>query len=247
MFEEAKYIKCSFSIIFERQPDIRRHANDFEDMLKGRYFQPQIVPVPDDLDSEVPRMIFGSEHGYSQIIVSQVNLTLNVTFSPDWQVDIKKGKNYLKERVPILFELLALLKDSRPHFCGLTTRVNLPAKTDDSIVLSHLSHKFLKNENRNNVYDVFFKTTCIIDDKFFCNNQIQNYRLWNIPEQQEIKRLSRSKAIERGIQIVEDFNDRYIFNEQNDYVSTPDIANTIIEKGFIEIEKIIHIVKGENS
>ena len=54
MFENAKYIKNSFNIFFSRQPEIRRRANDFEDKLKGRYFQPHIVPVPDDLDPEVP-------------------------------------------------------------------------------------------------------------------------------------------------------------------------------------------------
>jgi len=82
MFDKAKYIQNGFNISFSRQPEIRRRANDFEDRLKGLYFQPHIVPVPDDLDPEVPRMLFGSEHGFSQIIVSQISLVLNVTYSP---------------------------------------------------------------------------------------------------------------------------------------------------------------------
>lgn len=246
MFDVAKYIKNSFSIIFKRQSDIRRHANDFEDRLKGRYFQPQIIPVPDDLDSEMPRMIFGSEHGYSQIIVSQVNLTLNVLFSHDWQVDIEKGKKYLKERVPILFELLDLLEDSRPHFCGLTTRVNLSTRADDLTIISHFSKKFLRSENNSNLHDVLFKTTGIVDNKFFNNTQVMNYRSWK-SGQQEIAPLSKSKVAERGIQIVEDFNDRYAFNEQDGYVSNLDVANIIIEKGLAETEKIIQKVEGENS
>lgn len=89
MFESIKYIQSSFSVSFSRQLQIRRSANTFEDFLKshfsGHYGQPQVISVPDELDSEIPRIIFGSRHGFSQVIVSQINMTLNVTYSPDWQ------------------------------------------------------------------------------------------------------------------------------------------------------------------
>ena len=52
MFEQTKFVNNSFSLVFPRQPQIRRMANEFEDRLKERYFQPQIISVPDDLDPE---------------------------------------------------------------------------------------------------------------------------------------------------------------------------------------------------
>lgn len=74
MFETPKFITNNFSVVFKREPTIRRMANDFEDRLKGYYFQPQIVPVPDEIEPAMPRIIFGSEHGYSQIIFSQISV-----------------------------------------------------------------------------------------------------------------------------------------------------------------------------
>lgn len=247
MFKQLKYIRNSFNIVFARQKEIRRRDHEFENKLRGLYFQPHIIPIPDDLDPEMPRIIFGSEHGFSQIIISQVNLVLNVLYSPDWQNDIEKGKKYLIERTPKLFELLELLENPKPHFCGLTTLAYLPVTEDDLAILSYISSKFLKPENSADVHDLLFKTTFIVDNKFFSNIEVQNYRSWKRVEQEGIPPLSRKEATERGVQIVGDFNDRYAFNEEKGYTSSPDIANIIIEKGFDEIKKMIMKIRGDNS
>lgn len=127
MFGATRYIQNSFSVSFSRYPEIRRRSNEFEDLLKtnfqNHYGQPQVISVPDELDPEVPRLVFGSRHGYSQIIISQIGMTLNVTYSPEWQQDISKGKKYLKERSSALYLLLKILEDSQIFFSGLITRV----------------------------------------------------------------------------------------------------------------------------
>jgi len=239
MFEKPKYIQNSFNIFFSRQPEIRRRANEFEDKLKGLYFQPHIVPVPDDLDPEVPRMLFGSEHGFSQIVVSQVTLVLNVIYSPDWQIDISKGRQYLFERVPILFELLDILEGEKPYFCGLSTRVHLSRKSDDKEIIEHLEKLLLKN-SMNSIYDFQLKIANVLSKRFFSNITLQNYRSWKLEgPRQEITRLSQNDASDRGIEISGDFNDRYAFNENNDYFTSRENAEAIIEGGLNEIKKII--------
>ena len=247
MFEKPKYIQNSFNIFFSRQPDIRRSANDFEDKLKGRYFQPHIVPVPDDLDPEVPRMIFGSEHGFSQVIVSQVTLVLNMTYSPDWQIDISRGRQYLFERVPILFELLDILKGERPYFCGLSTRVRLSTKAEDKEIIGHLEKLLLRN-SVNSIYDFQLKIADVQSQRFFSNITLQNYRSWKLEGlQQGIIRLSKNEASDRGIEILGDFNDRYAFNENNDYFTSRENAEAIIEGGLNEIKKTIIRVEESSS
>jgi len=247
MFEKAKYIQNSFNIFFSRQPEIRRRANDFEDKLKGRYFQPHIVPVPDDLDPEVPRMLFGSEHGFSQIIVSQVTLVLNVTYSPDWQIDISKGRQYLFERVPILFELLDILKGEKPHFCGLSTRVHLSTKTEDKEIIEHLEKLFLKN-SMNSIYDVQLKITNVLSQRFFSNITVQNYRSWKLEgPRQGVLRFPQNEVSDHGIEISGDFNDRYAFNEKNEYYTSRENAEAIIEGALNEIKKIIIQVEESSS
>lgn len=244
MFERPHYISNSFALIFPRQPTIRRRANDFEDRLKGMYVQPQIVPVPDELDPQIPRIIFGSEHGYSHIAISQIDFRLNVTYSSDWQIDIPKGRSYLKERVSILFELLDLIEGLVPCYSGLTTVVTLPSKADDGTIIRHLIDRLIAQSFSDDTHDIYLKVTTVLSDHFFSNVTMLNYHSWNIEEAvHAIARLPRKHASERGIQIIGDFNDRYAFNEKSDYKTTREMAHVIIEKGLDEMGNAIDTIQ----
>jgi len=245
VFNLPRFISNSFSIVFPRQSTIRRKAVDFEDKLKGQYFQPQIISIPDELDPEVPRIIFGSEHGYSQILISQVSIILNVNYSPDFQADIEKGKKYLNERVSTLFDLLELFSDVHPHFCGLATKVRLLCTGDDEAILKHVAKYFLKDEDVSGLYDLQVKRAMIESDRFFSNMTISNYRAWKMDgNPQDILSLPANLASEKGIEILGDFNDRHSFNESKDYHSSRQNAYAIIEGGLNEIVKTVTLVRG---
>jgi hypothetical protein len=245
MFKSPKYKTNSFNIVFPRHTTIRRKAAEFEDKLKGFYFQPQVVPVPDELDPEIPRIIFGSEHGYSQIIISQVSIVLNVFYSEEWQSDIAKGNNYLDERVAVIFGLLDLLEGTLPYFCGLSSKVQIASDSSDKDIISHLARIFLKNEDISDIYDLQIKHAKVEANQFFSNITLCNYRTWKIGDgQQDILRLPNGQAFEKGIEIIGDFNDRYIFNENNEYRSNIEVAHTIIEKGLKELNGFISHVGG---
>ena len=247
MFKEPRYIQNSFNVVFHRQPTIRRKANEFEDKLKGFYFQPQIFPIPDELDPEIPRIIFGSEHGYSQIIISQVSFVLNVIYSPDWQTDISKGREYLNERVSTLFDLLNLLEGTSAYFCGLSTKVRIASPATDIAILELIARGFFKNQDVQGIHDLQFKRTTIESGRFFSNITVNNYREWNIEgREQGIINLPTKEASERGIEIVGDFNDRCKFNEDKEYRSAIEVACIIIDVGLSEIGKFAGIIGGLN-
>jgi hypothetical protein len=250
MFEAISYTQNSFSIAFPRYPLIRRQANEFEDLLKGRfaghYGQPQVISVPDDLDPEVPRMIFGSKHGFSQIVISQVNMTLNISYSPGWQASIDKGRDYLKERTSALYLLLSALDDTPVYFTGLTTRATLPANVpDDGDLLAAFRQRVAQLRlSTENVHDINLKVTTVVGDRFFSNISIRNYRAWKLDGQAlGVPRLSRSSAEERGLEIVGDFNDRYSYNEGKDYVSTEKVAHEVIDRGLEQIQTIHQTIR----
>ncbi len=251
MFQEPKFLQNSFVINFSRCMTIRRLANDFEDALKeklpGHYSQPQVIPIPDELDPEVPRLIFTSTHGYSQIIISQISLIFNVVYSPDWQVDISKGERYLLERSKILFDLVNIIPDVQIYFCGLTTRARIPSQVEDEKLLDFLREKFLKTSTiTKEAYDIQIKITKVIEKEFFSNIVIQNYRTWKIGEPlKELQRFSLNSASERGIEIIGDFNDRYAFNEKDSYYSQKEISEEIIQKGIEIVKETIHHIMEE--
>ncbi len=252
MFNHVKYIQNSFSIAFPRQIDIRRRANDFEDKLGENpdltYGQPQVIPIPDELDPEMPRLIFSSKHGSSQIIISQINLILNVNYSPDWQVDIARGKKYLLKRMGMLFQLLSVIKDIKFYFSGLSTRVMLPTEETDHNIIKNIASKYIKNCCLESIHEINIKLTSVVNSNYFSNIVIQNYRTWIFGEpQQNIVRLPNNMVNERGIQISGDMNDRYAFNERNDYYSNEEAAKEIFNHAFREIDAVIDFLKEASS
>lgn len=247
MFSQARYEESSFNIFFARQPQIRRLAFKFEDALKGYYQSPQLIPVPDDLDPEIPRMIFTSDHGFSQIIISQVNLTMKVTYSSDWKVDVSRCKEYLLKRVQLVFDLIKNIGEVKPCFCGLSTRVDVQSSLSNEEILNHLAEVFSRPHEFKNKHDFQVKLTSVVSGDFFSNITVLNYRIWKNGSQQDIvPRLSSGNAAERGIRILGDFNDRRAYNENENYFTGPDKVTTIIDLGIAELQKVLEKVKVVN-
>ncbi len=234
VFEQPKYTQGGFSIIFPRKPDIRRLANTLEDVLKGQYHQPTILGVPDDLEPEIPRLIFGSTHGYSQLAISQVALALNVNFSPDYQLSSEQRQEYLESKVPLLFQLLKACNIDNPSFVGLNWRVRIEGvNISDEKILSELSNSMLNNDETGLLFDIEIKRTEVVDKKHYFNVVIANYRDWPDDSQQSgVMRRPHSTAIGKGIQVLIDYNDRYSFNEYSDYYTTQDKAIEIISRAY---------------
>jgi hypothetical protein len=239
VFDPPQYIQNSFNVFFQRQPSIRRKADTFETLLEATYDPPLVLPIPDDQEPEVPRMIFSSKTGYSQIVISQVSIALNVQYSSDFQIDISKGRDYLFDRVPTLFQLLGKLNTSA-NYCGFATVVHLPSDRDDTTIVNYLAARFLTNLDVTDAYDVQFKTTKLVDKTFFSNVTVQNYRAWQLGKvpQQSI-RVPEENVIGRGVQVAGDYNDRYIYNEKRGYSSGKDKIKPIIEGGLDAVAQMI--------
>jgi hypothetical protein len=230
--------------LFPRQRLIRRKANDLEDHLEHSYSPPQTIPIPDEFDPQLPRLIFGSEHGYSQIVVSQISMSLNVSYSPDWQVDINKGRAYLTERAPLLFELLDKLDKIEASFCGLTTTVRLATDQGEEFIIGAIADWMAAEFDPSDTHELRVKKTNIVENRFFNNLTLSNYRVWRIPASVlTTHRLPGKDVRERGLEIVGDLNDRYAYNESDNYKSSVDVAEEVISKGLNEVERIIFAIQ----
>ena len=242
MFQPPRYIQSSFSIHFPRQNAIRRKANEFEDFLGSKYNQPQILPVPDDMAPEIPRILFESAHGHSQIVVSQINMSLDVSYSSDWQDDISKGKEYLDERVLILFELAGMLgNEEKIHFCGIVTRARLISQESDKKIISRMSDVFLLKQGDSELHDLEVRKTTIFAQKYYSNMAIKNFRAWQFPTDSAFHppRAHHNQVVERGLEITGDFNDRFGYNQGADYYSGRDEAEFLIGQGVSEVRQVI--------
>lgn len=241
------FISNSFSVSFPFKEKIRREANSFEDKLKRDYPSIQTLPIPDNMDPRMPRIILDSAHGFSQIAISQTSISLNVHhYSEEYQLDISKGKQYLEERVSWIFELLAIAKIKKPHFSGVTTQIHINSSEKEDVLIKRIADCFNIKSNDSNLYEFDIKKVNIIENAFFSNIRVRNFRSWASSESAlDQLRLAKKSAVTHGIEIIGDFNDRHKFNEKSTYSTSLKIAKNILDKGLSEIDSFSNrLIKG---
>lgn len=244
MFHEPRHIANSLNVVFPRIQEIRRLTNEFEDKLSGRYGQPQTIPVPDELDPQVPRLIFQSNGGHSQIVVSQVSVTLNVKYDGDYTTDAGKRLAYLQERVPLVYDLCQIAK-AQPAFTGLTARVQLLSDATYVATLDQLVSILGISNTPADLNEVTVRLSSVVENRFFDNITIQSYREWATDSAVPVQRLSAAGAQSHGVELVHDFNDRYAYNEQTDYSTLQEAGLEIVARAYDSLDAWVSRLRAE--
>lgn len=246
MFEQARYLQNSFSLVFPEVRSIVSKEQEAYSQLRTRYFPAKVISTSPEPEGD--KLLFQSHHGYSQIAVGSSNVTLNVIYSPEWQTEPNNARDYMTERSGLLFDVLDALQTESPLFGGSVTRVQIPSQENDRQVATFVAKTFAGREAEADYHDVIVRTTIVVDDLFFSNITIQNYRVWNvglpIPS---VYRISRAAATERGIEIISDFNSRFAFNEDRHFELSRETALELLDRNFETVGVTISRVLEEAS
>lgn len=240
------FVSNTFAVTFEYKKDIRRHANQIEDSLKnyasilgGGYDVPIVIPIPDEVEPNAPRLVFNSLHGFSQMIFNQTGVTLNAAYSEDYTAigAAELRKKYLRERIKILQDILTEV-ECNVLFSGLVSRVLILTAEDENTLQKFLPTLIPEKykDKADSLYESIFRKTEILEGKYFNIFQVSSYR--EIPSGQNpfvVPRASAHKSLKRGIEIVHDINDRYSYNENSGYFTN----STEIERMFGLSEDIV--------
>jgi len=235
MVGKPALISNTITVTFPTKTDIRKHITTIEDLVrKGTNFtQPILFPIPDEMDPSAPRIIFGTDHKYSQLVISQNAFSLNMMYSPDFQHDFAKCESYINKHTPILYALVDKIVKKKAYFSGLSSTVLVEIKAGDQQVINHVSELYSLKCDAKDLFDLDIKFTYIVGGKYFRNIQVQNVRMWpSDTVEQTVIPFPSKKAKHRGIQLVQDFNDRYSFNEVDKYSTSWAKGSNIIKQSF---------------
>lgn len=177
-----------------------------------------------------------SNHGNSQLSISQVSVALQVRFTPDWQVAPEKTCGYVSERLALARGLLRVLPSATPRFIGVSFLIVLPSSHTDTEIVHAIHTRVLGKEPPRDLYDVELKLARVVEDRYFENVTVRNYRHYRVEPTAEVVRLSAQLATERGVQILIDFNDRHAFNEREGYLSDDHAAECVL-RGALEYSR----------
>jgi hypothetical protein len=154
-----------------------------------------------------------------------------VNFSPDYQVNGELRQTYLASKVPLMFELLKICNIEAPSFIGHSFRIRIESvdATDEQII-QKLTRLLLKNQEYTSLIDLEVKRTEVIEEKYYSNITVSNYREWHEDSSQGVVRRPYESALGRGIQVTSDYNDRYAYNTNVNYFSSQETAIEIIAR-----------------
>ena len=79
------------------------------------------------------------------------------------------------------------------------------------------------------VLDLEIKRTRVFEDSFFSNVVMRNFRSYpETPPTHEAQAMPLGRALQRGVSISVDFNDRFAFNERHEYRSSVADAQAVL-------------------
>lgn len=247
LFEQPRYLQSTFTLVLPEQRDVACHEKQIYGRLRPRYFPAQSARVPSLGDAEQPGLVFNSQHGHSQIVVGASSIVLNVVYSQDWQTKPPEAQQYIHERMGLVFDATEVFEDVPLLFCGSMTRVHLRSGAADDDVVQALAQVFVRSPTTDPYHDLVLRMTTVVDDLFFDNITVQNYRTWNLglgQGQGSTLRLARKQAVERGVEVAGDFNSRYAFNEGKDFEVTRQAAEQIIARNLESVAKVASLLEG---
>jgi hypothetical protein len=228
MAADVRYIGAQVSI-FYHNADVHVFDQDqMTDVVLGKYLPPVLFDGPDGYP--VRAMI--SEHGNSQIIVTSSSISLNASFSPRWQQQSELGRQYVGERVGLLFGIVSGLRATALIYAGTTVETRITSTLDDSDIARAIEDVY-GGRFGDRLTDLAVKASEVVDGNYNRNVTVHNFRIFAAgPQAPPQIKLENATASERGVGVSVDYNSRYGYNEGRNAPVTPEDVSRIIDGAF---------------
>lgn len=247
---QSMLVNHGITLTMNRKSSIRRYVNDMEDIVKaysiGGYSQPQIIPLPDDLDPEIPRMMFTAREGHSQVLVSQLAVAFNVNYSPDWASQPQRCLEYLQSKIEMLFKIAhAGWDEAQPRFSGVVTTFQFDvdhASDAIGIVAPSFteSQRLLKEAG-----ELSYRWSLGIGDEIYQNIAVSTLMRLKSSIKGSVDTIPKfnPRTVEGyGVEVKADLNDRLAYNFRDDYESSEGAVRKLAVKGFETTSDVVSLL-----
>lgn len=182
----------------------------------GKRFQPATPVV---FPNQGQAIALTSEFGDAQVVIFESFATFQVVQKGRNRFDITNVKNAVVDRIEMFNKVLsALMPDERRVYTGCSVTSELELSADDSAIVSFLT-EYLGAKNEHPLVDLSQRYSYVIDDTFYHNIVIQNFREFNANVIGPTIRLNNEQAERHGVQVFVDVNNRYAYNVARDAVA----------------------------
>lgn len=214
---------------FELSKVIQTGLDVLSEASAGRRFQPATpVVVP----NQGQAIVLTSEFGDAQAVIFESYATFQVTQKGRNRLDITNVKNAVVDRIEMFSKVLsALMPDERRVYTGCSITSEIELNADDSAIVSFLT-EYLGAKSEHPLVDLSQRYSYVIDDTFYHNIVIQNFREFNANVIGPAIRLNSEQAERYGVQVFVDVNNRYAYNTAKDAGADVATMRDVSERAF---------------
>lgn len=221
--------ETSISLKFKKIDNLKKTYFIYEHILKEQFNEATVLPIPDDAPFDVPRIIVKSKNEHSQLNITPVNATLQITYNDGFERDWNSCKQYILEKMNSVFAFLNILTNNEYEYMGIVSTILMDEYNGDTTRL--LSQNLLKGNMQSDIYDLNIKYTFAEDEKFFVNIVLQNARLFRDGiVQDDAGALCQANQLAEAVGAIIDINDRFGFNNNVTYKTDRSMLEKLVEK-----------------
>ena len=219
---------------FNKYDNLKTMSEIINENFKMYFPVCQFMALPANMDPIIPRITGKSGSGHSSFSMSTINAQITTNYDNNFNEDYDKCFEYIEERVKKLYELL---QNQGIDIFYSAIFVNLEKDSENPIEMinNNLINERLKNDNLN---EIGMRMALVEEDSFYKIIVVNNSKDYTM--QREIKSgeniilplisLRDAKITKEYISISYELNDKYSFDNKENYSNSIDIINRMFLK-----------------
>ncbi len=214
------------NVTYQRVENIKSEYLLNADILRDRFNEATILPIPDDAPLEIPRILATTKQEHSQLNIAPKSLSFLTQYTDDYVSEWNLCEKYINTRVGDIFSLTSSFTGGVYNYIGVVT--NLIWDDVDTDAHDFLYKNLFKCDRRDNLDDLEVKYTYIEEEKYYVNITLRSARVFDNLNLDEAGIYEDDKLIKHTISITVDVNDRYSYNRTKGYTSSRDRFDEIM-------------------
>ena len=220
--------QTNLNLVYPRIMEYRKKFANSEDILQ-QYFMPStILPIPEQVQDEVPRIIAQTKNGHSVLNIALSVSSFITNYNGEFVSDWNKCKEYVAQRCSDIYQMIDNMTENNNTFVGLITNVEIDDLDGTGLEILKKSLFGEETEKMGELYDLSCKLTYVYKNRYYINITLQNLREFSV-QQYSNGRTCITGERKHTISASIDINDRYAANNDVNYKSKKEAFDEILQ------------------
>lgn len=217
----------SVNLMFNKIDNLKKTYILNQGILKDKFNEATILPIPDDAPSEIPRILMTSQKEHSQLSIGPEAITLQTVYDDAFNKNWDECEKYVGSRLEDVFLLSDELTMKSYNYIGMV--VNLIIDDINQNAQFKLYQNLFNKKAIDNLDDILIKYTYVLDKKYYVNITVKSNRILKKIITNKAGALIDNNILAHTIGVNLDINDRYAFNYNQSYASSKKEFSKILE------------------